>query len=209
MARIMTNVVIAEIEATKMASLELNAPIGVGVDLETGELTEIVKVAPVGDPVLKKTIIPGKLINEGFLKVTLTVERDDLEAILYLPIYSVTKIDGIKPQDHVVEVSELEHISVSGLPDTLPMGHSGIKVKIFVRALLKVMITVTREEIVSLPEDKKAKPPRWSFEHTAKSKAVTARSKEVSTKKRASNRLGGDETWSRYWGYMHRERAQT
>ena len=200
MARIMTHVVVAEVEASKLASLELNAPIGVGVDLNTGELSEVVRVAPVGDPVLKQTIIPGKLINEGFLKVTLTVEKDDLEVLLYLPIYSVTKIDGIKPEYHVVEVSELEHISVSGLPDVVPLGHTGIKVKIIVRALLKVQITVTREEIVSLPEDTKPKGARLSLDRPQ-------RSIETSAKRRTPHQVAGGENWNRYWGHMHRQRA--
>jgi len=120
--------------------------------------------------------------------------------LLYLPIYSVTKIDGIKPEDHVVEVSELEHISVSGLPDVVPLGHTGIKVKIIVRALLKVQITVTREEIVSLPEDTKPKGARLSLDRPQ-------RSIETSAKRRTPHQVAGGENWNRYWGHMHRQRA--
>lgn len=196
MARITTSLVIAEIEATKIASVELKAPIGVDVDLKTGELTEMVRVELAGDPVLIPTIIPGKLINVGFLKATLIAEPDNLETQMYLPIYSVTKVDGIKPGDRVIETSELEHISVSGLPDIVPAGHSGYKVKIFVRALLKVMITVTREEIISLPEDKDSLPPRSSSDRVGRPKET------VFTKKRSTSRLG--KAWNMYWGYMQR-----
>ncbi len=192
MARIKTNVIIAEIEAIKIASLDLMAPLGVDVDLDTGELTEIVRAEPLRDPVLRKTIIPGKLINEGFLKARLIVEPEALETILYLPIYSVTKIDGIKPGDQVSEVSELEHISVSGLPDVTPIGQSGYKVKLLVRALLKVQITVTREEIVSLPEEEGPSLPDLALDRTVRSK------KTASRKPRRPNRFES-ETWNRYW----------
>lgn len=184
MARIKTNVIIAEIEATKIANLDLKAPLGVDVNLDTGELTKVVRVEPARKPVLRKTIIPGKLINEGFLKARLIVEPDEVETVLYLPIYSVTKIDEIKPGDQVTEVSELEHISVSGLPDVIPIGQSGYKVKLLVRALLKVQITVTREEIVSLPEVPAERVVRSRENH--------------SSKERTPGKFGGD-TWNRYW----------
>ena len=192
MARIKTNVIIAEIEATKIASLDLKAPIGVDVDLETGELTEIVQVEPARAPVLRKTIIPGKLINEGFLKARLIVEAEQLESIIYLPIYSVTKIQGIKPGDQAVEISELEHISISGLPDVVPIGSSGYKVKLLVHALLKVQITVTREEIISLPEEESLRLPELPSDRAARPKET------ASHKRRSPNRFNGD-TWNRYW----------
>ncbi|HKM42882.1 MAG TPA: hypothetical protein VJZ70_02715 [Limnochordia bacterium] len=197
MARIITNVVIAEIETTKIASLELKAPLGVGVDLETGDMTKLVKVTPLGEPVLRRAILPGKLINEGFLKTRLIVEGDILERTLYLPIFSVTEIEGIQPGDHVLEFAELEHSSVSGLPDVVPLGQSCYQVKLFVRALLKIQITVTREEVVSLPEEnpKESEPyikPRERSNQTA------------SSKKLPKNRFGSEATWNRYWAYMHR-----
>ena len=197
MARIKTNVIIAEIEATKIASLDLKAPIGVYVDLKTGELTEIVRVEPVRDPVLRKTIIPGKLINEGFLKARLLVEPEDMETIMYLPIYSVTKIDEIKPGDQVAEVSELEHISVSGLPDVVPIGQSGYKVKLLVRALLKVQITVTREEIVSLPEEENSRLPEFPSDRAI-------RLKETASHRRRPPSKFNSDTWNRYWAPPHR-----
>ena len=198
MARIKTNLVVAEIEAMKIANLELKAPIGVDVDLKTGELTEIVRVEPIGDPVLRPTIIPGKLVNVGFLKATLIVEPEDMQTPIYLPIFSVTKIDGIKPGDEIVEVAKLEHISISGLPDVVPLGHSGYNVKIYVRALLKVLITVTREEIVSLPEDDHPNPPRYSSGNAARSKGT------ASNKRKPANGLSRDYIWNKYWAYMHR-----
>ncbi|MCK9525164.1 MAG: hypothetical protein M0R49_04455 [Limnochordia bacterium] len=198
MARIMTHVVIAETEATKIASLELQAPLGVGVDLDTGELTRLVKVTPLGDPVLRYTILKGKLINEGFLKARLEVESEELEHIVYLPIFSVTEVEGIEPGDHVLEFSELEHISVSGLPDMVPIGHSGYKVKLFVRALLKIQITVTREEMVSLPEEEVDLEPEIHSERKKKTNETASRTK------RPQNRFGSQSTWNRYWAYMHR-----
>lgn len=196
MPRIKTNVIIAEIEASKIASLDLKAPIGVGVDLDTGELTETVKVEPDRDPVLKYSIIPGKLINVGFLRARLTVERDDVETTIYLPIYSVTNIEGIQPGDHVVEVTELEHLSVSGLPDVVPMGGSGYKVKILIRALLKAQITVTREEIVSLPEEAVSKPAPRSDRAARWEKAPyhSARSPARSS----------GEIWHKFWAPQKR-----
>lgn len=198
MARIITNVVIAEIEATKIASLELEAPLGVGVDLETGDLTKLVKVIPIGEPVLRRTILPGKLINEGFLKVKLMVEGDDLERTLYLPIFSVTEIEGIQPGDHVLEFSELEHSSVSGLPDVVPLGQSCYQVKLFVRALLRIQITVTREEVIFLPEEHPKEEPEPYLKPRARSNQT------ASSKKRPENRFGSKATWNRYWAYMHR-----
>lgn len=187
MPRIKTKVIIAEIEATKIASVDLKAPIGVGVDLDTGELTETVKVKPAGAPVLKHTVIPGKLINVGFLKAQLCVEPENLESTIYLPIYSVTKIDGIKPGDQVDEVTKYEHISISGLPDVVPIGGSAYKVKILVRVLLSVQITVTREEIVSLPEETVAKPAFPSNRQKARSPGRS-----------------GSEIWHRFWAPQHR-----
>jgi hypothetical protein len=192
MARIKTHVIIAEIEATTIASLDLKAPLGVDVDLETGELKKMVRVVPLGEPVLRKTIIPGKLINEGFLKARLLVEPHNLETIIYLPIFSVTKIDGIDEEDQVVEVSELEHISVCGLPDVIPIGQTGYKVKLLVRALLRVHITVTREEIISLPEEENSRMLGLSSDRDRRSKEAT------SHRKRPPSRLTGD-TWNRYW----------
>lgn len=197
MARIITHVVVAEIEATKIASLEMQAPLGVDVQLDTGELTKQVRVIPLDEPLLRRTILPGKLINEGFLKVQLMVEDNELQNVLYLPIFSVTDIEGIQPGDHVLEFSELEHISVSGLPDVVPLGQSNYRVKLFVRALLKIQITVTREEIVSLPEeieDKFQSIPR---------RQRTAR-QTVQSKERPINRYGSEATWNRYWAHMHR-----
>lgn len=198
MPRIQTNEVIAEIEATKIASLELKAPIGVGVDLKTGELTKTVKVELVGDPVLKQTIVPGKLINEGFLEAILIIKPEEHETKIYLPIFSVTKIDGIKKGDRITETSELEHISISGLPEVVPVGHSGYKVKIFVRALLKIQITVTREEIISLPENENSKLPKSSSDRDPKTKQT------ISNKTRLSKRYNNRGNWNRYWAYMHR-----
>ncbi|NLL48340.1 MAG: hypothetical protein GX249_07130 [Firmicutes bacterium] len=197
MARIITHVVVAEIEATKIASLEMQAPLGVDVQLDTGELTKQVRVIPLDEPLLRRTILPGKLINEGFLKVQLMVEDNELQNVLYLPIFSVTDIEGIQPGDHVLEFSELEHISVSGLPDVVPLGQSTYRVKLFVRALLNIQITVTREEIVSLPEeieDKFQSIPR---------RQRTAR-QTVQSKERSVNRYGSEATWNRYWAHMHR-----
>lgn len=197
MARIITHVVVAEIEATKIASLEMQAPLGVDVQLDTGELTKQVRVIPLDEPLLRRTILPGKLINEGFLKVQLMVEDNELQNVLYLPIFSVTDIEGIQPGDHVLEFSELEHISVSGLPDVVPLGQSNYRVKLFVRALLNIQITVTREEIVSLPEeieDKFQSIPR---------RQRTAR-QTVQSKERSINRYGSEATWNRYWAHMHR-----
>lgn len=197
MARIITHVVVAEIEATKIASLEMQAPLGVDVQLDTGELTKQVRVIPLDEPLLRRTILPGKLINEGFLKVQLMVEDNELQNVLYLPIFSVTDIEGIQPGDHVLEFSELEHISVSGLPDVVPLGQSTYRVKLFVRALLNIQITVTREEIVSLPEeieDKFQSIPR---------RQRTAR-QTVQSKERSINRYGSEATWNRYWAHMHR-----
>ena len=197
MARIITHVVVAEIEATKIASLEMQAPLGVDVQLDTGELTKQVRVIPLDEPLLRRTILPGKLINEGFLKVQLMVEDNELQNVLYLPIFSVTDIEGIQPGDHVLEFSELEHISVSGLPDVVPLGQSTYRVKLFVRALLNIQITVTREEIVSLPEeieDKSQSIPR---------RQRTAR-QTVQSKERSINRYGSEATWNRYWAHMHR-----
>ncbi|NMB20311.1 MAG: hypothetical protein GX979_05550 [Firmicutes bacterium] len=197
MARIITHVVIAEIEATKIASLEMKAPIGVDVELETGELTKLVSITPLSEPVLRRTILPGKLINEGFLKVKLMVEGNDLEHTLYLPIFSVTEIEGIQPGDHVLEFSELEHSSVSGLPDVVPLGQSNYQVKLFVRVLLKLQITVTREEIVSLPEEEPKEPEAYQ-------KGQGRERKTASSSKRPKNRFGSEATWNRYWAYMHR-----
>lgn len=197
MARIKINVVIAEIEVTKIASLDLGAPLGVDMNLDTGELTKIIRIEPVRDPVLRKTIIPGKLINEGFLEARLILEPEEVKTILYLPIYSVTKIDGIKPGDKVTEVSELEHISISGLPDIIPIGQSGYKVMLLVRALLKVQITITREEIISLPEEESSR-----LLELPSGRAVP--SKETPSRKTRHPRFDGD-TWNRYWAHPHRK----
>ena len=121
MARIMTHVVVAEVEASKLASLELNAPIGVGVDLNTGELSEWLESHLLAIPCSNKRLFRASSSMKASSKSHSQWKRR-FEVLLYLPIYSVTKIDGIKPEDHVVEVSELEHISVSGLPDVVPWG---------------------------------------------------------------------------------------
>lgn len=198
MPRIQTKEVIAELEATKIATIELKAPIGVGVDLNTGELTKKMQVQPVGDPVLKQTIIPGKIITEGFLKATLMLQERNWETTIYLPIYSFTEIEGIEQGDQIEVVTELEHISISGLPDTVPLGHTGYKVKIFVRVLLKMQLMVTRLEIISLPEEKNSTPPKTSANQQTKPEKL------VSNEKGHSNRYSNQGTWNRYWAYMHR-----
>lgn len=199
MALIKTSLIVAEIEATKIASLELKAPIGVGVDLKTGDLTKIVTVRPVGEPVMRPAIIPGKLINTGFLEARLSVASQDLETIIFLPIYSVTQIDKLKPEDQIHEVAEIEHLSISGLPDIIPPGQSGYKTKIIVRALLKIMITVTRESILSLPQEEEIRKVQPPSEQVARTKQT------VSSPKRSVSRYNRNATWNRFWAGMHRK----
>ncbi len=193
MALIKTSLVVAEVEATKIASLELKAPIGVGVDRKTGELSKIVTVKPAGEAVLRPTIIPGKLINEGFLEVVLTA--NNVDTTIFLPIYSLTKIEGIKSEDEVSQISEIEHISISGVPDTIPMGQTGFKTKIFVRALLKLLITVTRDGIISLPEEE--------IQSATTSDQIKESKQTTSNQKRSQSKRKKDQTWSRFWACMH------
>lgn len=153
--RIKTSVVIAKKVVQKVGDLVIDAPIGVGIDKATGNLTKPVHLELFGDIVMKPKIIKGKLINEGFVPTRLIVEDNDPEPCpdvrkgiikqVFIPVQSVIEIKGIKPCDDVDEKIKIESFSVFGLPDT---SQGLAKIKLILKVVLKVKVLISRECVI-------------------------------------------------------------
>ncbi len=161
--KIKTLAIIAERSVQKIGDLTITAPIGVGIDKTTGDLTVPVRLEAIGEPVLKPKIIHDKLINEGFVRAKLIVEDNDPEPCpdvrkgltkeIYIPIQRVIEIKGICPGDHIQEFAKIKSLSVFAFPDKLQSGFAGTKVKLILKVILDVKIIIAREEIVTVSVD--------------------------------------------------------
>lgn len=156
---IKTLVVIARETVQKVGDLEITAPIGVGIDIETGKLTVPVRLKVVGEPVLQPKILENKLINEGFIPAKLIVEKDDnpccdvgkeLIQKVFIPFQLVQEIIGIKPGDDIQEEVKVESASVMGVPVVNPCEVAGSTVKLILKVILKVKIVISRECLVTI-----------------------------------------------------------
>jgi hypothetical protein len=153
-------VVIAEKDVQKIGDLTITAPLGVGIDKTTGDLTVPVLLEAIGEPVLKPKIIPDRLINQGFLHAKLIVEDIDPEPCpdvrkgitkeIFIPIQSVIEIEGICPGDHIQEFAEIESLTVFGVPDKPQSGSAGTKVKLILKVILDVKIIIAREDLITV-----------------------------------------------------------
>lgn len=153
-------VVIAEKNVQKIGDLTISAPIGVGIDKTTGDLTVPVRLEAMGEPVLRPKIIHDKLINEGFVRAKLIVEDNDPEPCpdvrkgltkeIFIPIQRVIEIKGISPGDHIQEFAEIKSLSVFAVPDKPQSGFAGAKVKLILKVILDVRIIIAREEIITV-----------------------------------------------------------
>lgn len=159
--KIKTLAVIAKKTVQKVGDLEITAPVGVGIDQTTGNLTAPVRLEILGEPVLKPRIIKNHLINEGFVPAKLIVEDNDPEPCtdirkgfvqrVFIPFQSVLEFEGIKPGDDIQEKIKVKSTSVMGFPDVRPPGLAGTKVKLILKVILKVKIIISRECIIAVP----------------------------------------------------------
>lgn len=153
-------VVIAEKNVEKIGDLTITAPIGIGIDKATGDLTVPVRLEAVGEPIMKPKIIHEKLINEGFVRAKLIVEDNDPEPCpdvrkgqtkeVFIPLQSVIEIKGILPGDHIQEFTKIVSLSVFAVPDKPQSGSTGTIVKLILKVILDVRIIISREEIVTV-----------------------------------------------------------
>lgn len=153
--RIKTDLVIFKRTIHIFGNLEIDAPIGVGIDKETGNLTKPVHLEPFGEIVLKPKVLKDKLINEGFISARLIVDDNDPEPCpdirkgnvkqVFIPAQSVLEIKGIKSEDDVHEYIKIESLSVFGLPDI-----NQNAVKLFLNVILEVKLIITRECIIEI-----------------------------------------------------------
>ncbi|MHB1393280.1 MAG: hypothetical protein ACYCYE_09420 [Clostridia bacterium] len=158
--RIKALVVIAEKNVQKIGDLIIIAPIGVGIDQLTGDLSVPVRIEAIGKPCLKPKIINDVLINEGFVRAKLIVEdidpepcpdiRKGIQKEILIPVQSVIEIKGIRPGDHIQEFTEIKSLSVFGIPERPPHGSVGTQVKLIIKVILDVKIIIAREEIITV-----------------------------------------------------------
>lgn len=159
--KIKTLVVIAKKTVQKVGDLEITAPVGVGIDNITGNLTAPVRLEISGEPVLKPRILKDKLINEGYVPARLIVEDNDPAPCpdirkgfvqrVFVPFQSVLEIEGIRPGDDIQEKIKVKSTSVMGFPDFSTHGLAGTKVKLILKVILKVKIIISRECIIAVP----------------------------------------------------------
>ena len=156
-------VIVAEECVEKIGTFNIKAPIGVGVT-PSGKLTHPIRLEPIGEPVLNPTIIPNKLINEGFVRARLIVDdidphpcadaRKHVPQLVTVPFQAVHDIPGIEPNDHIQEFAKVETLLVSGTPEVCPPGVSGSVVTLTLKVILRVSIIVARECVLAVPDAK-------------------------------------------------------
>lgn len=156
---IKASLIIAKEKIQKVGELQITAPIGVGVDQKTGNLTIPVQLEIVGEPVLKAKIIDNKLINEGFVPAKIFTKDSNFysETVqkfaqqVFIPFHSIVEIKGIKPSDDVEEKFTVESTSVMGVPGICDSSLAGSVATLFLRVILKVEILISRNCIISIP----------------------------------------------------------
>lgn len=150
----------------KVGESTIPAPIGVKIDYKTGEIMVPVKIAPAGDVVLIPKIEKKLLINEGFVRLKMLFKdpdpepcpdvRKDIRIEIIVPIQSVHHIDYIRPHDQVQESAKIEAITIRGIPDNSLPRAAGQKANLLIKVVLKVQVTVMREEIVPVKPAKRS-----------------------------------------------------
>lgn len=154
-------VIIGKKTVTGVSVLEIAAPVGVGIDHCTGNLTASVRLEKTGEPVLKTNIINNKVINEGFIPFKLILDFIKPESCLnagreivqqvYIPFQSVIEFEGIKPGDDIQKQLTVESASVMGIPDACPPGLAGSKAKLRLNIVFNLELVISRQSIISVP----------------------------------------------------------
>lgn len=133
-------VVIAQKHVQKVGTLIIPAPIGVGIDIDTGKLTSPVLLESCGEPVFTPKITDNTLINQGYVPVKLIVKENCMEFCgiankvfsekFFIPFQSEIKLKGIKPDDEIDEKLKIESLAVFGFPEIIDQKCGGVITKL-------------------------------------------------------------------------------
>ncbi|ABZ82649.1 hypothetical protein HM1_0024 [Heliomicrobium modesticaldum Ice1] len=161
-------VVVAEKEVKKVADLTIPAPVGVGLDPHTGQLTASVELEPFGEPQLQPKIINNMVINEGIICVKLIVKDNDpapcpdvrkgFEKKICIPVQTVLECKGIQPDDDIQEKVCISALSVFAVPANSTTGTAGNVVNLILKAILDVKMVIAREEVITIPVHQESDP---------------------------------------------------
>lgn len=144
----------------KIGAIDIDAPIGIGINTTTGEPTIPLVLIPLGEPLLTPLVIKDKLINQGHLPVKLVVDdnKSDLcsdvkKGISFrfnIPIQHEARIHGVMPGDCVQEKAQIELLSIWGFPKSQLNKGACPGAKLVLKVILKVEVVVLREEFLKV-----------------------------------------------------------
>lgn len=134
--------VVCKKKLQKVAELDvLAADLGVTVDPVTGAITETVTIEPDLDGATTNiTLVEDKVINVGFVPVTVTLNGTAIAEPVFLPFQEETPCPGACPEDTVLETPfQLEAVIVQGIPA------GNFEALVRIKVVFKTHLTVTRQ----------------------------------------------------------------
>ena len=149
--RIKVPVVVCQEEVQEVGDLEIPAPVGVTFDPVTGLLEQIVTLVATGLPVLTTTtVLPGKIVNQGFVPVSLFVNGVETVTGLTIPFQGEIECPGVVPGPGVIVQKhdvQIEGFSVGAFTTTV----AGVTtVTLVLKVVLALCLIVARETIIKV-----------------------------------------------------------